>query len=121
MIRRISTKWVLTVLAAVVLPFLAFTWYVDSQVAKWNLEDVSYDLLSISGEMAERLDNEIREREFDVELWTTTSPMTEWAVGDYGGDEVTFRRQLEAGFDHFVRRSPYYDLILAVNDKGQLV
>ncbi len=40
MIRRLSTKWVLAVLAAVVVPFLSFTWFVDAQLAErlsWNV------------------------------------------------------------------------------------
>ena len=120
MIRRLSTKWVLTALAAVALPFLGFAWYVDDQVAKWNATYVEYDLLSLAGEMADRLDSEIHEHQLDVELWGAT-PLTEWAIGDFGGDEVRFAPMLEAGFNHFIGTRRHYDLILAVDAQGQLV
>src|SRR5439155_9146877 len=44
MIRRISTKWVLTVLAAVMLPFLGFAWFVDYEMAERHRETVRYYL-----------------------------------------------------------------------------
>jgi len=120
MIRRLSTKWVLTVLAAVVLPFLGFAWYVDHEVAKWNAEYVQYDLLSIAGEMADHIDGEIREYQLDIEVWNAT-PLLEWAIDDYGGDEAHFAPMLESGFDRFIESRRYYDLILAVDAKGELV
>ena len=120
MIRRISTKWVLTALAAVVLPFLGFAWYVDNQVAKWNAADVQYDLLSIAGEMADRLDNEIREHELDVEVWSAT-PLAEWAIDDHGGEGFHFAPMLEGGFNKFVKDRHYFDLILAIDAEGKLV
>jgi signal transduction histidine kinase len=120
MIRRISTKWMLTALAAVVLPFLGFAWYVDKQVAKWNAADIQNDLLSIAGEMADRLDNEIREHQLDVQFWGAT-PLTEWAIGDYGGEEVKFAPLLESGFDNFIQSRKYFDLILAIDETGRLV
>jgi signal transduction histidine kinase len=120
MIRRISTKWMITALAAVVLPFLGFAWYVDKEVAKWNATSVQYDLLSIAGEMANRLDSEIREHQIDVELWGAT-PLTEWAIGPFGGDEVKFSPLLEKGFDDFIQSRRVYDLILAIDETGRLV
>jgi signal transduction histidine kinase len=120
MIRRISTKWVLTALAAVVLPFLGFAWYVDKELTKWNATYVQYDLLSIAGEMADRLDSEVREHQLDIELWGTI-PLTEWTIGDYGGDEVPFRRTLQGGFDQFIRTRRYYDLLVAIRADGRLI
>jgi signal transduction histidine kinase len=119
MIRRLSTKWVLTALAAVVLPFLGFAWYVDKAVAKWNATYVQYDLLSIAGEMADRLDSEIREHQLDIELWGTI-PLTEWTIADYGGDEVSFLGTLQGSFDQFIRNRRYYDLLLAIGADGRL-
>ena len=57
MIRRISTKWVLAVLAAVVVPFLGFAWYVDVKLADRLSHDiVRYYLLRQAGELADRID-----------------------------------------------------------------
>jgi signal transduction histidine kinase len=120
MFRRISTKWVVTVLAAVVLPFLGFAWYVDQEVAKWNAADVQYDLLSIAGDLADRLDNEIREHKLDVELWAT-APLADWAVEDFRGQEVEFHPWLEEACNKFIASRGYFDLILAVDSKGDFV
>jgi signal transduction histidine kinase len=122
MLRRISTKWVLTVLAAVVVPFLAFAWFVDTQMSDRHWQTVRYYLLSTAGELAARLDNEVHERQLAIELWSTATPLTEWAVGDYAPDEaVIFVPMLQRGFDRFVEKSQVYDLILAVNEHGELV
>jgi len=120
MFRRISTKWVLTALAAVVLPFLGFAWYVDQEVAKWNETDVQYDLLSIAGGLADQIDNQIREYRLDVEIWGTT-PLADWAIEPFHGEEVKFHPGLENGFNNFIRTRGRYDLILAVDEKGELV
>jgi signal transduction histidine kinase len=121
MLRRISTKWVLTVLAAVLIPFVGFAWFVDVEMAERQWDAVRYFLLSIAGDTAERLDNEIRERQFEIELWTTTTPLTEWTIGDYGGDEVAFAATLKNGFDQFIEDAQVFDLILAIDSKGRLV
>jgi signal transduction histidine kinase len=120
MIRRLSTKWMLTALAAVVLPFLGFAWYVDKEVAKWNATYVQYDLLSIAGEMADRLDSEIREHQLDIELWGTI-PFTEWTTGKYGGEEADFGPMLQRMFDEFIRTRRYYDLLVAIDANGHVV
>ena len=119
MIRRISTKWVLTVLTAVLLPFLGFAWFVDFQLAERHWDTVRYYLLTMAGEIADRLDNEVKEREKDIELWTKATPLTLWTIGDYGGQEADFSKTLEGGFNRFIQRSGVYDLILAVNAKGE--
>jgi signal transduction histidine kinase len=121
MLRRISTKWMLTVLAAVLIPFLGFAWFVDVEMADRQWDMVRYFLLSIANDIAEHLDNEIRERRFDIELWTNTTPITEWTIGEYGGDEIAFRATLKNGFDRFIQDAQVYDLILAIDAKGHLV
>jgi signal transduction histidine kinase len=121
MLRRISTKWMLTVLAAVLLPFLGFAWFVHVEMADRQWDMVRYFLISIANDIAEHLDNEIRERRFDVEMLTSTTPLTEWTIGDYGGDEVAFRATLKSGFDRFVQDAQVFDLILAIDAKGRLV
>lgn len=121
MLRRISTKWVLTVLTAVLVPFVLFAWFVDVEMAARQWDMVRYFLVSIAGDMAERLDNEIRERRSDIELWTNTTPLTEWTIGDYGGDEVAFAATLQNGFDQFIQDAKVFDLIVAIDAQGRLV
>ncbi len=122
MIRRISTKWMISVLAAVLLPFLGFAWFVDTQMATRHLDTVRYYLLTMAGEAAERVDNELRERERDIESWTTLVPMTQWTITGGREEENAFRALLGTGFDRFVSEgNGIYDLILAINAKGELI
>ncbi|MCY2961393.1 MAG: ATP-binding protein [Planctomycetota bacterium] len=121
MLRRIATKWVLTVLAAVLVPFLGFAWYVDGQNAERHWETVRYYLLTMAGETAARIDDEVGERLADVETWTRTTPITSWTIADWDGREAGFRPTLEATFDRVVAGGRGWDLILAVNARGELV
>jgi len=121
MIRRLSTKWVLAVLAAVVVPFLGFAWFVNAQLAErlsWNV--ARHYLVSLAGDLAGRLDDLVEERRLDIELWAE-DPLVEWALGDYAGDEVVFVRPLKERFNRFVSRGQAFDLLLVVNAEGVLV
>ncbi len=121
MLRRIATKWVLTVLAAVLVPFLGFAWYVDGTMAERHWETVRYYLLTMAGETAARVDDEVRERLADVETMARTNPVTSWAIADWDGQEAGFRTTLENGFNRFVEQGQGWDLILGVNAQGELV
>ncbi len=121
MIRRLSTKWVLAVLAAVVVPFLGFAWFVNAQLAErlsWNV--ARHYLVSLAGDLAGRLDDLVEERRLDIELWAE-DPLVEWALGDYSGDEAVFVRPLKERFNRFVSRGGAFDLLLVVNAEGELV
>ena len=121
MIRRLSTKWVLAVLAAVVVPFLSFTWFVDAQLSgrlSWNV--ARHYLVSLAGDLAGRIDDLIDERRLDIELWAE-DPLVEWALDTQDGEEVVFIRPLEKRFDRFVSRGRSFDLLLVVNADGELV
>jgi len=121
MIRRLSTKWVLAVLAAVVVPFLGFAWFVNAQLAErlsWNV--ARHYLVSLAGDLAGRLDDLVDERRLDIELWAE-DPLVERALGDYSGEEPLSVRPLKERFDRFVSRGRAFDLLLAVNAEGELV
>jgi len=121
MIRRLSTKWVLAVLAAVVVPFLGFTWFVNAQLAErlsWNV--ARYYLVSLAGDIAGRLDDLVAERRLDIELWAE-DPLVEWALDEEEGEGEVFVRPLEERFDRFVSRGRAFDLLLVVNADGALV
>ena len=121
MIRRLSTKWVLAVLAAVVVPFLGFAWFVNAQLAErlsWNV--ARHYLVSLAGDLAGRLDDLVEERRLDIELWAE-DPLVEWALGDYEGDEAVFVRPLKERFNRFVSRGGAFDLLLVVNAEGEVV
>ncbi|MCB9913833.1 MAG: sensor histidine kinase [Planctomycetes bacterium] len=118
MLRRLSTKWVLAVLASVVVPFLGFAWYVDVRLAdRLSSDIVRYYLLSLAADLAARVDGELDERKLDMELWAT-DPLVVWSVGPDADDFVPL---LQEGFDRFVRRSGTFDLLLALDRDGRCV
>ncbi len=119
--RRIATKWVITVLAAVLVPFLGFAWFVDARIADRHWETVRYYLSTMAGETAARVDDEVKERLGDVETWTRTVPVTSWTVTDWDGKEAGFRPTLGATFNRVVSGGRGWDLVLAVNARGELV
>ncbi|MBK7874346.1 MAG: HAMP domain-containing protein [Planctomycetes bacterium] len=119
-LRRISTKWILTVLAVVCIPFVGFAWYVDTQTAKRQWEVVRYYLLTMACDLAAQLDGELHERALDIEL-QAENLATVWAVEDLDGGRIDFAKPLQSGFDRFVQKSQVYDLILAVDADGRFV
>jgi signal transduction histidine kinase len=120
-LRRIATKWVLTVLAAVLVPFLGFAWYVDGKIADRHWETVRYYLLTMAGETAARIDDEVRERLADVETWARTVPITSWTVTEWDGNTAGFQQTLRSTFDRVVTGGHGWDLVLTVNAQGELV
>ena len=121
MIRRLSTKWVLAVLAAVVVPFLSFTWFVDAQLSErlsWNV--ARHYLVSLAGDLAGKIDDLVAERRLDIELWAD-DPLVEWALDTQGSEDAVFVRPLEDRFDRFVVRGRSFDLLIVVNAEGELI
>ncbi|MEZ5974352.1 MAG: hypothetical protein R3E96_05790 [Planctomycetota bacterium] len=56
MIRGITAKWMLAVLASMALPLLGFTWYVRSKVIQERAEEVvRYHLMSTTADLAGQL------------------------------------------------------------------
>jgi len=81
MIRRISTKLILAVLVAVVLPFVAFAFYINEQMSdRLTRHVVQQALLGFAKDLAGQIDYFIEERYRDLELLT---PATDDALDDY--------------------------------------
>jgi signal transduction histidine kinase len=100
MIRRISTKLVLAVLAAVVLPFVAFAFYIDHQMgARLTRNVVQQALLGLAKSLAGELDTFVSERREDLELWADT-PFTREALTEY----ATEQDLLPQGIPNRIRR-----------------
>ena len=99
MIRRISTKLLLAVLAAVVLPFLGFTLFVNSAMAERLSRDVVvFSLESLAADLAGRIDRRIEQCRSDVAL-LAGSEVNPWAIGEHdaeraGGERDDVFRQL---------------------------
>ena len=69
MIRRISTKLVLAVLTAVVLPFVVYAFYMSERMASWlERRVVQQALTAVAGNVADQIDYFVLERHQDLEL-----------------------------------------------------
>lgn len=120
MIRRISTKWVLAVLAVVVLPFLGFAWYVDAFVSRRFSDDVvRYHLLGHAAELAERLDRIVEERRRDARMLSEVQDLS-LCLADLEGDARLFRDSVEMLFDAEVREAAAGAFALALDTEGGL-
>ncbi|MFT4541296.1 MAG: signal transduction histidine kinase [Planctomycetota bacterium] len=130
MIRRISTKWVLAVLGAVVVPLVLFALFVHTRVRdRLSGEVVRYHLLSVVAELTDRIDTVVEERRLDL-AHLSTNPTVGWqldlqmqssGVTQVDAPEDPFRGNVQASFDRFVAQAQIYDLILSIDATGRLV
>jgi len=129
MIRRISTKWVLAVLAVVVLPFLGFAWYVHAFVSERFADDVvRYHLLGHAAELSDRLDRIVDERREDAVL-LASAPTVAAALENAGSGSVAAGADAPAGrlaptihlLDQLVRRDGAAEFVVVLGRLGQVV
>lgn len=127
--QRISTKLVLAVLAAVALPFLAFTVYLDQAVNQGFTRRVTEQALKgVAGDLSGRLDLLVTSCSDDLEL-LSTNEFVGYAVNDAKEfndgvatvDPLEFSIPLEAAFDRRVGTGVLFDLILLVDERGLLI
>ncbi len=118
MIRRISTKWVLAVFAAVMVPFVGFAFWVNGFVRERISDDVvRYHLLGHAAELAERLDREIDERRKDVEVLAHVRDL-ELALEGRDDDASVFSTNVESLFNGVVVGGGAFDYVLAITATG---
>lgn len=121
MIRRISTKWVMAVLAVVVLPFLGFAWYVDAFVSQRFADDVvRYHLLGHAAELSDRLDRIVDERRQDMAILSQVKDVS-LCLADGDGDSRVFEFTVSSLFDQAVQSSGSAQFILAIDERGQVL
>ena len=121
MIRRISTKWLLAVLGAVVVPFSVFAYFVNTKVTERLGEDVvRFHLLSMAGDLGDRIDEEVEERRNDVEL-VSSIPEVNWFVDGLDDDRRAFKPHVELIFNQLVNGRQVYDYVLALDKAGRVV
>lgn len=122
MFRRLSTKWVLTVLAAVSVPFLCYALYLSQRLERRESETVRFYLLSLASELAERVDDDLAQRCWDAQFGLAGNPMAPWAARN--DDETNgdlFLDNLGRIFTRFCARSSYYDRALLVDLSGKVL
>ena len=122
MFRRLSTKWVLTVLAAVIVPFLGYAWFLAQQMKSRETEVVSYLLNTLASELTERVDKDLAERKSAVEFGLAKNPMAYWAA-DMSDDknQPLFLERLGVLFTQFCAASKYYDRALLLDLGGHVL
>lgn len=123
MIRRISTKLLLAVLAAVVLPFAGFALFVDSTMAERLSRDVVvFSLKSLAADLAGRIDRQIEQFRGDVS-YLARLDVNAWAIDESTRtpEVSTFRDLLESNLDDAVEVKRAFDLFLLVDFNGRLV
>ena len=132
-IRRISTKYLLAVLAAVVLPFLALAIFVETQMAgRLSKDVVLYSLKSLAADLAVRVDRDIEEFNSNTAL-LAADPGSYLAVdeaqresrGELDGEPESVRRLMRdtqvQQFDNWVLAKRDYDLLMLVSADGRYV
>ncbi len=132
-IRRISTKFLLAVLAAVVLPFLALAIFVETQMAgRLSKDVVLYSLKSLAADLAVRVDRDIEEFNTNTAL-LAADPGSYLAIdedlrdraGELEGDPASVRRLMRdtqvQQFDNWVLSKRDYDLLMLVSADGRYV
>src|SRR5260221_14120976 len=120
MFRRLSTKWVLTVLAAVIVPFLGYAWFLSQQMKSRESEVVRYLLSTLAAELGDRVDNDLAERKWDVEFGLARTPMATWAAND-DPNQPEFYVSMGRIMTQFCAESNYYDRALLLDRKGHVV
>ncbi len=120
-LRSIAVRWVLLVLAAVVLPLLGFALFMRAQLQDRHWASVEYYLLTMAQEMSERLDVLVAERMGDVQAWASINPQAEWALDARSDAESPFPGQLQRQFERYVERGEHFELIVAIDAQGRLL
>ena len=147
--RRISTKLVVAVLAAVALPFVAFAFFIDEQMAdRLTRHVVQQSLLGLAKDLAGQIDGFVRERRQDM-LQLSGAPQASHALAaskvsprlpTEPWDAEAFLRWTDpslpldeveldlldfayetAELDRMVELKQVFDLLLLVDEQGRLV
>ncbi|MDF1798802.1 MAG: sensor histidine kinase [Planctomycetota bacterium] len=127
--RRISTKLVLLVLAAVALPFLGFAVYMDQAVTLGFTRRVTEQALKgLAGDLAARLDARVTASREGLVL-LAQQPMLSYAAqrralyldGDATAGPDEFRDEVESAFDARLAHGDFYSLLVLVDYKGRFV
>jgi signal transduction histidine kinase len=127
--QRISTKLVLAVLAAVALPFLAFTVYLDQAVNQGFTRRVTEQALqSVAADLGGRLDQLVTSSSDGLDLLAqhtfvnyVVEDSAAMLAGDATADPLLWIEEVVESFDRRVATGGLYDLILLVDADGRLI
>ncbi len=121
MLQRISTRLLLAVLAAVIVPFSGFAVFLDTQMKGRLTRDVARaSLKALAADLAERVDRKVDERRLDVVSWSR-SPLCALAIEQATAGVGGAADGLADSFDVSVEEKRVYDLVALVDGRGRLV
>jgi signal transduction histidine kinase len=127
MIRRISTKLLLAVLAAVVVPFLGFAAFVNWEMAERLSREVVLDSLKgLTLDLASQIDRDLEDHARQIQHWSRDR-ICQYAIEESARDleagesKTTFRLLLGERFDEAKLAWPEYDLLVLVDGRGRFV
>lgn len=127
--RRISTKLVLMVLAAVALPFLGFAVYMDQAVTLGLTKRITQQaLLGLAGDLSGRLDQKVASAREGVEL-LAGQPFLGYLLetvrlvreGDAVADPSAYAFKAQQALEDRQRVGGLYELMLLVDSEGHYV
>src|SRR5947207_2226008 len=127
MIRRISTKLLIAVLLAVIVPFVGFAVFVERQMAERLSREVVIDSLKgLATDLASQVDHDLAEHVTQLEFIAIDRD-AEDAIGELGNEiagrssERTNRLVQGERLDESKFSWPEYDLIVLVDAAGRFV
>jgi signal transduction histidine kinase len=127
MIRRISTKLLFAVLAAVVVPFLGFAAFVQWEMAERLSREVVLDSLKgLAIDLGSQLDRDLEDHARELEHWSRDR-ICQYAIEEAGrefsgGESKTlFRLLLGERFDEAKLAWPEWDLVVLIDGRGRFV
>ena len=99
MLRRISTKLMVAVLATVVLPFVVFAFFIDGQMKdRLTRHVVQQALMGLAKDLAGQVDAFVEDRGRDVGQWVGARSVVP-AIDDHERELARIARQVEQGED----------------------
>jgi signal transduction histidine kinase len=114
--RRVSTKLLLAMAVAVLVPFLGFAWFVGTAMGNRLSRDVVlYFLKSKASDLADKINLLLDERSKDLHIWVE-EPVTRELLGR--PLEAPRRAEAERLLDTFCREKQVYDLLLVADIQG---
>ncbi|MBI5434359.1 MAG: HAMP domain-containing protein [Planctomycetes bacterium] len=127
MIRRISTKLLLAVIAAVVVPFLGFAAFVNWEMEERLSREVVLDSLrGLAIDLGSQLDRDLEDHARQVEHWSRDR-ICQYAIEESARDlaildsKTTFRLLLGERFDEAKLAWPEWDLLVLIDRRGRFV
>lgn len=127
MIRRISTKLLLAVLAAVVVPFLGFAAFVQFEMAERLSREVVLDSLKgLAIDLGAQLERDLEDHARQLQHWSRdriSQYAIEEAAREVGATDptTTFRLLLGERFDEAKLAWPEWDVLVLIDARGRFV